>query len=74
MTDTDKIVNGPAQKVEVPVVKVTDAAGDVAKSAEEQNEAAARQAFEAAKANQKPVLVDASLSAADGSTSSVTGS
>ena len=63
--------SGPAQQVEVPVVKVTDTAGDVATSTDEQNEVPARQLFDA---THKPVLVDASVSAADGSTSSVAGS
>ena len=71
MTDTDKITNGPAQLVEVPVVKVTDTAADLAKSADEQNEKTAREAFDA---TQKPVVTDASVSAADGSTNSVAGS
>ena len=69
MTDIDKI-NGPAQQVEVPIVKVTDTAGDVATATDEQNEATARKAFDA---THKPVVVDASVSAADGSTSSVAG-
>ena len=70
MTDTDKI-NGPAQKVDVPVSPVTDVPRDVDKSTEEQNRDTARQAFDATR---KPVVEDASLSAADGSTSSVAGS
>ena len=70
MTDTNKI-NGPAQQIEVPVVKVTDTAGDVATSTDEQNEVTVRQVFDA---THKPVVVDASVSAADGSTSSVAGS
>ena len=63
MTDTNKI-NGPAQQIEVPVVKVTDTAGDVATSTDKQNEVTARQVFDA---THKPVVVDASVSAADGS-------
>ena len=70
MTDTDK-TNGPAQNVEVPVSPVTDAPRDVDKSTEEQNRETAREAFDATK---KPVVDDASLSAADGSTSTVAGS
>ena len=69
MTDNNKI-NGPAQQVEVPVVKVIDTEGDVATSVDEQNEVTARQAFDA---THKPVVDDASVSAADGSTSSVAG-
>ena len=71
MTDTDKITNGPARLVEVPVVKDPESAADLAKSADEHNEKAAREAFDA---TQKPVGTDASVSAADGSTSSVAGS
>lgn len=66
MTDTDKNINGPAEKVDVPVSPMTDAPRDVAKSAEEQTRDAARKAFDA---THKPGVADASLSAADGSTS-----
>ena len=69
MTDTDKITNGPAQQVEVPIVKVTDT-GDDAKSVDKQTEEAARKVFDATR---KPVA-DASVSAADGSATSVAGS
>lgn len=71
MTDTDKNINGPARQVEVPIVKVTDSPADVATTVDEQNEKVAREAFDAIN---KPVVTDASVSAADGSTSSVAGS
>jgi len=71
MTDIDKNINGPAQQVEVPIVKVTDTAGDAVKTADELSKDAARQAFAATEAARK---ADASVSAADGSTSSVAGS
>ena len=70
MTDTDKNINGPAEKVDLAVSPITDAPRDVAKSAEEQTKDVARQAFDA---THKPAVVDASLSAADGSTSSTAG-
>jgi hypothetical protein len=65
MTDTEKIIDSPAPRVEVPVGDIIDG-----KSAEEQTEDAARKAFDA---THKPVVDDASPSAADGSTSSTAG-
>ena len=69
MTDIEKIIDSPAPQVEV----VTDTAGNVAKSAEEQTKDEAQQAFDASQAVRKPVVADASVSAADGSTNSVAG-
>ena len=70
MTDTNK-TNGADQQVDVPVAKVTDTDGDAPNTADELSKDAARQAFEATKAARK---ADASVSAADGSTSTVAGS
>jgi hypothetical protein len=74
MTDTDKNINGPAEKVELAVSPITDAPRDVAKSAEEQTKDAARKVFNASQAATKPAVANASLSAADGSASNTTGS